>query len=510
MASNIRKKGTEMNVLQLGPTDWSKQYQIPEDINWKFNKFSEKKKQRYDVVIITGRDTLTAKEWEKLQWLTSPYSVLYLPSIKNELSKACKHFLRCQAALKIDEEPQALIDHLTLRYFFGQSGLRISPQRLILKPENLNGFEYLDSTHLRMQVNSKDSWLPIGTYMQNLYIDPNRLVKLWLEMKKRGDLQVQLRLFIQERGGDGDPNKSIIVKTDSMKEKILPIGVSSDARFASVVVEVKGTGQLTLGVLHSRWAREGYGEFIAGGQRLIDEKNREDIAYYFNPGDLKPPLNVYFSGARGLEGFEAYPLFRKLHTPTILFTDMRQSLGSFYVGESIERQIKQVIVETLKKLGFTKDQLIMSGISMGTYPAIKLGAELQAYMISVAKPICNLGLVANRGRLERPDSFDTIYDIDNTLVPELDSEHLKLLDKQFWEQFDRNDLSNTRFFIGYMMEDDYDNQAVKEMSNSKAIANSRQLVAKGYHGRHNDDPEVMHWMFARLGQVLQNNFGRKV
>ena len=28
------------------------------------------------------------------------------------------------------------------------------------------------------------------------------------------------------------------------------------------------------------------------------------MIYYFNPGDLKPPLAVYFSGYRSAEGFE--------------------------------------------------------------------------------------------------------------------------------------------------------------------------------------------------------------
>ncbi len=52
--------------------------------------------------------------------------------------------------------------------------------------------------------------------------------------------------------------------------------------------------------------RDGAGDFISGGKRIVDPATREDIAYYFNPGDLKPPLNVYFSGAREREGFEGY------------------------------------------------------------------------------------------------------------------------------------------------------------------------------------------------------------
>ena len=42
-----------------------------------------------------------------------------------------------------------------------------------------------------------------------------------------------------------------------------------------------------------------------GGQRFTDEK-RDEFIHYFNPGDMKPPLNVYFSGYRPAEGFEGY------------------------------------------------------------------------------------------------------------------------------------------------------------------------------------------------------------
>lgn len=86
-------------------------------------------------------------------------------------------------------------------------------------------------------------------------------------------------------------------------------------------------------MLHSRWGRDGAGNFIAGGQRIVNPQTRDDIAYYFNPGDLKPPLNVYFSGAREAEGFEAYFLFKGLKAPMLLFTDMRLNIGQFYDDE---------------------------------------------------------------------------------------------------------------------------------------------------------------------------------
>ena len=40
------------------------------------------------------------------------------------------------------------------------------------------------------------------------------------------------------------------------------------------------------------------------GGRFTDEK-RDEFIHYFNPGDMKPPLNVYFSGYRPLKDLKA-------------------------------------------------------------------------------------------------------------------------------------------------------------------------------------------------------------
>ena len=147
---------------------------------------------------------------------------------------------------------------------------------------------------------------------------------------------------------------------------------------------------------------------------------------------------------------------------------------------------------------------------MGTYPALKYGAQMQAHAIIVAKPITNLGYVASRERLQRPDEFDTIFDIDNQFVNHLDLDHLKELDQLFWERFEMCDLIKTRLFIGYMINDDYDNRTVARLKESKTIKKARQIVYKGYEGRHNDNPQIVQWFIERVQQILATDFGRKM
>lgn len=493
-----------MQVLQLGAENWADKYHLPSEITWIYNQYPLEKVKRFDLVIITSGVQLTDYLWEKLHWQVDPYRVLYEPLAEKELSLAGQHFLTSQEARQIVEEPQELINNLTIRYFSGQSGMRIPPTNLLLGSVKST---LIDGGHLRVAVDT-NHWVKIGNYRQQIYIDPNRLLKFNLEYNHETDVKVRLRLFIQEGGGDGNlANNYLLDFSTADEEQILPLKPVKTHRFASVGLEVMGKGELTIGMLHSRWSRDGKGEFLPGGKRLVDPDTGADIAYYFNPGDLRPPLHVYFSGARELEGFEAYPLFRRNHTPALLFTDPRLMVGQFYTGKAIENQIKATITKTLKKLGFSRQQLVMNGISMGTYPAIKLGAQLSAYAINVAKPTVNLGRVAIRARLQRPDEFDTIFDIDRQLVSELTATQLTQLDTDFWKLMDKNGLTQTRFYVGYMANDDYDDLAVPRMQTNEAIQQAPLFVSKGFPGRHNDDPSVVYWFISRLAEINQA-FGR--
>lgn len=502
-----------MNVLQLGPSDWSVNYAIPKDVKWEYNAYprliKEEKPHHYTVVIITGATQLSDEDWAKLQWLSDPYTVLYVPEAKEQISLAGQTYLRLQLAKPINEEPQALINTLPSKYYFGQSGMRISPQSLMLNDRYVQEMQFHDEGHLILNVDTKEEWRSLGNYRPSLYVDPNRVIKFWLEHQNTDDLHLRLRAFYSPLGGDGDPAKSFILDMDTSDEQDLPLEPLEVGRLTNVQLEARGQGVLILGNLHLRWSRRGVGHYIVGGDRLVDPQTREEVGVYFNPGDLKPPLNVYFSGARELEGFEAYPLFRSVHAPSLLFTDPRLEVGQFYTGAKISELIKEKIMTHLKELGFTKDQLVMNGISMGTYPALKYGAELSAHAIIVSKPITNLGYVALRGRLHRPDEFDTIFDIDSQLTKKLSIADLNMIDQTFWEDFTECDLTNTKLFIAYMKDDDYDNLAYHDLSNNRAVKKARQFIYKGFPGRHNDDPEVVSWFVSRLKELMQNDFGRK-
>ena len=86
---------------------------------------------------------------------------------------------------------------------------------------------------------------------------------------------------------------------------------------------------------------------------------------------MKPPLAVYFSGYRTQEGFEGYYMMRGFGCPFILVTDPRSEGGAFYLGDSeFEQMITDYVTDKLNELGLTKDELVLSGASMGTFGSL--------------------------------------------------------------------------------------------------------------------------------------------
>ena len=71
----------------------------------------------------------------------------------------------------------------------------------------------------------------------------------------------------------------------------------------------------------------------------------------------------------------------------------------FYLGsQELESSIHKIIQEHLDFLGFTERDLILSGMSMGTYGAVYYGSEFRPRAIVLSKPLGNLGTIAQRGR----------------------------------------------------------------------------------------------------------------
>lgn len=339
----------------------------------------------------------------------------------------------------------------------------------------------------------KNRWMPTGK------------IQLHVESTSQGDnVAYFFRAYYVK---NGIPEKWDFTKADIEANRVVKdIGVPDHA--INISVMAKGQGQIELGDVHLR-SDLAPGNFGAmGGKKLIDKKRDEEIFYYFNAGDLKPPLNVYFAGFRPAESYEGRWAMGNMNAPFMLIHDPRLIGGSFYRGEGLEKQIVEAIHDCLDRLGFTTDELILSGLSMGTYAALYYGSILKPHAIVLGKPLANIGGLAINSRIFSPYDWYLALDTIVSLTGELSEASAKELDDGFWEQFLAADFSKTTFIMAHMLQDT-DRPFERIFNHLKENYPKTKVLHKGLEGRHNDDtPGIVAWFFKQYRIILQNDFNR--
>lgn len=221
------------------------------------------------------------------------------------------------------------IKEIEKHFFTGQSGSKFHINSTIISHQFNGKVEYFGQAYIQLKGDFSEVLSgPVLTWEYNIGFYEGRSKKIWLEFQAE-DVEVSMLISLIKPGG------SDIESTRLYSEKELKEGINLEYRdevgYASCALIAKGIGSLKVGPLHFRDSRHEYGEFIMGGRRIKDESQQE-LFYYFNPGDLKPPLNVYFSGYRTAEGFEGFFMMRSLAAPFLLITDPRLEGGAFYMG----------------------------------------------------------------------------------------------------------------------------------------------------------------------------------
>ncbi|WP_128837344.1 accessory Sec system protein Asp2, partial [Streptococcus sp. DD11] len=198
---------------------------------------------------------------------------------------------------------------------------------------------------------------PLVSFRYNVVASQANPVELWLEYEKEGDCQLRLRVCnIQEGSTAHIIHEAVFAEADMQEAMVLD---HDDTSYLAVSLEAQGQGRLQIGALHQRLTRYHFGKYVLGG-RILTDSRRQEINYFFYPGDLKPPLAVYFSGYRRAEGFEGFGMMRGMGTPFLLFSDPRVDGGMFYLGsQELESGIHQIIQEHLDLLDFTERDLIL-------------------------------------------------------------------------------------------------------------------------------------------------------
>ncbi|EHJ57718.1 accessory Sec system protein Asp2 [Streptococcus urinalis FB127-CNA-2] len=514
-----------INILQIGQENWSQSFSIPQNLNWihyeqsdisdfleqqnQLNDESQEKNKKekvsYQALVLS--DHSLGDDITLLSDLFSAYEVFYSELALTESEKAHQFLLQKMGQPFKDDTIEALIKQFEKGLFVGQYGAKLPVTDLQFSSQFLGTISMQGHAYADLKGNFGPDFQEIADFPFNVPYANDKFLDLFLETQIAETCRLKMVVSLIPNGSVGNVVKEWVFDQEALKNPLLIDADQSGVLHIQLLA--KGFGQLKIGPLHYRWSRNGLGEFLLGGQRFADD-NGQEFMTYFDPADFKPPLCVYFSDFRSAEGFEGYWMMKSLGTPFLLLCDPRLEGGSFYIGsESYEAAIVKKIQETLDFLGFTSDQLILSGLSMGTYGAIYHGTKLKPHSIIVGKPVLNMGSVAQSERVKRPGGFPTALDIQQVYYDSLDEKASKAFDDRIWNQFQLADFSHTKFIVAYMKDDDYDHTGFSDLL-KHLEASPQNIVGRGWQGRHDDAAsEVPAWFITQYRNLISHDFNRK-
>ncbi|MDO4635077.1 MAG: accessory Sec system protein Asp2 [Streptococcus sp.] len=512
------QKIEKMQVLQVGYFNWAADVKMPENIEWNFytpenlhnlkDALEEKEVKIKNFSAIVLDDLLNIPALFELPYSIEPYTILYNENTFSYDTEILEFVKRYQARAWDLSEPEKICYLISRAFYNGQYGDKQPPTSINVHHTFSGEYFYNGNKNIELRGEFGSDFQTLLTWRYNQTYKKDIPLDMWLEYEKEGDVEILVRFKFLVEGSLGETYLEKTYTEEDLKKAIeldLPNGA-----YVAMSLEARGEGILRVGDFHARYSRLGFGNFLLGGEILSDSRRQEVIAY-FHPGDLKPPLNVYFSGFRPAEGFEGYFMMRSMNSPFILIGDPRLEGGSFYMGsDELENKIRDYIQNHLDYLGFSTDQLTLSGLSMGTFGALYYGADFNPHAIVVGKPLVNVGDIALNLKLKRPEEFGTSLDMMKLIVGESSPDAAQTLNQKFWDKFHKADFSKTILALAYMRDDDYDQNAYHDILES-LYNTSVRIISKSRPGRHNDaSAPIIEWFFTQYKNIMESDFGREL
>jgi len=495
-----------IRVLQLGTTDFRTIYQLPANVKVEyFEVFEKAPKKPYQLVFLDR--TPLEQEYAFLHKATNAYTLYVTDDVV--MDEDMQYLFACKKGKQIKREQiQDFLLYETRNYFPKPYGEKFKFTNLAITQGFTGTIKWNGNYSVFLEGDFGTEFNQIVFWRNNIPIFQGQAIELWLEYKKDPEVEIELSVTQFVQGTLSDVQKKWDFTEKDLEDVVI---LDNQLGNGSVFVSVKarGMGKLEIIALHDRHSRRGHGTFLPGGERYV-ASNREEVFAYFDPGDMKPPLNVYFSGYKTLQGFEAYNMMRKMGCPFLLIAEPRLEGGCFYMGsEEYETMLVEIIRKHMAELGFQGNQVILSGLSMGTYGALYYGCDILPHAMILGKPLASIGDVAENERLHRPGGFPTSLDVLHYIAGGMDEKAIKTLNDRFWNKFDQSDFRNSKFIISYMIEDDYDASAYDTII-SHLYGEGTKVYGKGIHGRHNDDTgSIVGWFSNQYKKILREDFGRR-
>ena len=498
-----------VRVLQLGTKDYRESMQLAECAEWYYEPcFSELPEKDFDVAVLDRE--VTEEEFDYLIRFLRAYCLFVTKTVSvRGNSITGELFIRKKGKKISEEELTHLLREDLPDYFSGSYGEKFQPQELSVAQGFQGrilwrGFQCVD-----LDGDYGDELTQILFWRNNIPLYEKSAIEFWLEYAKDDTVEIALEISLIRFRYGADPilEKVWTFSEDELRDIVYVENTGEKRGHMFASIKAKGQGHLRITALHDRYSRRGKGNFIPGGQRAVTSE-REEIFYYFDPGNLRPPLNVYFSGYKTQEGFEGYYMMRRIGHPFLLISEARVEGGSYYMGsEEYENMLEQIIRDHMDELGFLNSQVILSGLSMGTFGALYYGCRIRPNTILMGKPLASIGNVADNKRIKCPEGSHSWLDVLHKMNGSLSQDAVRRLNNRFWDRFDCTDWSKTRFAAAYMIEDDYDGDAYQQLQTHLKDAGAK-IYGKGLHGRHNDNtPGIVSWFLKQYREIIRKDFG---
>ena len=493
-----------IRILQIGQESWSTKYKLPNGTRLIFVQDTvELKKEIFELVVLERN--ITPAESVAVDKMSMAYCLFVLDSV--EMDSTTNNLYTRKMGKKISKDKiQEFLDNEVKKYFPKPYGEKFRPEALGIAQGFKGSVKWNGQYSVSIQGEYGEEFNQIAFWRGNIPIEAGQGIEFWLEYKKSDDVEIMLVIKQFVSGSLADIKASWEFTEKELEEPVIIEGDGLGTIFCEL--KAKGEGKLDIIGLHDRISRWDAGKFMVGGERYVTS-DREEIFAYFDPGDMKPPLSVYFSGYKTMEGFEGYYMMKKMGCPFLLIAEQRFQGGGFYMGnEEYEKLMVSVIQRYLDKLGFYSDQLILSGISMGTIGSMYYGCDMKPHALILGKPLASLGNIAENEKIKRPGGFPTSLDLLRFHGGGMNEESIERLDNRFWSKLRKTDFGHTKFIVSYMYEDDYDDTAYDTLL-SELHSSGVQVYGKGLHGRHNDNSAgISAWFKSQYDRVLHEDFDR--
>lgn len=492
-----------ISILQIGGTDFNSKYQIPKYLTLTFCEEVEiKPEAAYDLVIINRE--INEKDYQSLLKICKPYHVFVTAKVKSVLGT--KRLMDRMMGQQFQSE-QEIQEFLTnkAKYYYKKTLIDILNPLDLAISRNYRGKVSYNGGHNVILDGDYGEKNQIAFYRKMVPVNAGEAYDIWFEYEKEDSVCLSLVVMLFS----GDSISQITKRwefSEKDMEKIVTVQNENEQGHFFFSVNASGNGKVRIKDVHYRLSRNGIGSFLPGDCRVVT-RNREEIFYYFEPGNGKAPLHILFSDYDAKNGFDGLKEMRDLGHPFLLISEHRLGGGAFYLGEGeYEGQIKQIITQKMKELNFSKEQVLMSGISMGAFGAMYYACDIEPFGVILGRPLLSIGDVARNERLIRPGVWPYPMDVLLMLMGDLSKESSEKLNDRLWNKYKNKKFAKTRFAVAYMLEDDFDRTAYDRMLENVS-GEEAFIYGTGFHGRHNDEKKnVLNWFFNQFHRMIQEDF----